>query len=268
MGLGGFSSHDASFGYWDSPLIEYTAVFFMVLAGFNFTIHFLAWRRRSLGVYFRDPESKAYVFTLFAASLFIAAFLLARNVYPDWSTSLRYALFNTVSIATTTGYSSTDYNQWPIFAPVLMVFLSAFTTCAGSTGGGIKMIRGLILLKQARRELTRILHPRSINPVVVGDKVIENNVIFAVLAFMLVYGAAIVWLTFLLLLSGLDVISAFTAVVACINNMGPGLNQVGPASTYGVLNDFEIWVCTFAMLIGRLELFSVLVLLTPAFWRR
>ncbi len=268
MGLGGFSSHDASFGYWDSPLIEYTAVFFMVLAGFNFTIHFLAWRRRSLGVYFRDPESKAYVFTLFAASLFIAAFLLARNVYPDWSTSLRYALFNTVSIATTTGYSSTDYNQWPIFAPVLMVFLSAFTTCAGSTGGGIKMIRGLILLKQARRELTRILHPRSLNPVVVGDKVIENNVIFAVLAFMLVYGAAIVWLTFLLLLSGLDVISAFTAVVACINNMGPGLNQVGPASTYGVLNDFEIWVCTFAMLIGRLELFSVLVLLTPAFWRR
>jgi trk system potassium uptake protein TrkH len=268
MGLGGFSSHDASFGYWDSPLIEYTAVFFMVLAGFNFTIHFLAWRRRSLGVYFRDPESKAYVFTLFAASLFIAAFLLARNVYPDWSTSLRYALFNTVSIATTTGYSSTDYNQWPIFAPVLMVFLSAFTTCAGSTGGGIKMIRGLILLKQARRELTRILHPRSINPVVVGDKVIENNVIFAVLAFMLVYGAAIVWLTFLLLLSGLDVISAFTAIVACINNMGPGLNQVGPASTYGVLNDFEIWVCTFAMLIGRLELFSVLVLLTPAFWRR
>jgi len=268
MGLGGFSSHDASFGYWDSPLIEYTAVFFMVLAGFNFTIHFLAWRRRSLGVYFRDPESKAYVFTLFAASLFIAAFLLARNVYPDWSTSLRYALFNTVSIATTTGYSSTDYNQWPIFAPVLMVFLSAFTTCAGSTGGGIKMIRGLILLKQARRELTRILHPRSLNPVVVGDKVIENNVIFAVLAFMLVYGAAIVWLTFLLLLSGLDVISAFTAIVACINNMGPGLNQVGPASTYGVLNDFEIWVCTFAMLIGRLELFSVLVLLTPAFWRR
>jgi trk system potassium uptake protein TrkH len=268
MGLGGFSSHDASFGYWDSPLIEYTAVFFMVLAGFNFTIHFLAWRRRSLGVYFRDPESKAYVFTLFAASLFIAAFLLARNVYPDWSTSLRYALFNTVSIATTTGYASTDYNQWPIFAPVLMLFLSSFTTCAGSTGGGIKMIRSLILLKQARRELTRILHPRAVNPVCIRDTVIENNVIFAVLAFMLVYGAAIVWLTFLLLLSGLDVISAFSAIVACINNMGPGLNQVGPASNFGVLNDFEIWVCTFAMLIGRLELFAVLVLFTPAFWRR
>jgi trk system potassium uptake protein len=173
-----------------------------------------------------------------------------------------------VSIATTTGYASTDYNQWPIFAPVLMLFLCGFTTCAGSTGGGIKMIRGLILLKQARREMTRILHPRSVNPIVIGGQVIENNVIFAVLAFMLVYGAAMTWLTFLLMLSGLDVITAFTAIVACLNNTGPGLNQVGPATTYGNLGQFEIWVCTFAMLIGRLELFSVLVLFTPAFWRR
>jgi trk system potassium uptake protein len=123
-------------------------------------------------------------------------------------------------------------------------------------------------LKQARREMVRILHPRSINPVSVGDKVVENNVIFAVLAFMLVYGASIIWLTFLLLLSGLDVTTAFTAIVACVNNTGPGLNQVGPVSNFGVLNDFETWVCTFAMLIGRLELFSVLVLLTPEFWRK
>jgi trk system potassium uptake protein TrkH len=268
MGLGGFSSHDASFGHWNSPLIEATAVFFMVLAGFNFSMHFLAWRRRSLMVYLRDPESKAYVATLVAACLFVAAFLFARDVYPDWLTALRYATFNVVSIATTTGYASTDYNQWPIFAPVLMLFLCGFATCAGSTGGGIKMIRGLILLKQARREMTRILHPRSVNPVVVGDRVIENNVIFAVLAFMLVYGAAMTWLTFLLMMSGLDVITAFTAIVACLNNTGPGLNQVGPATTYGSLDTFEIWVCTFAMLIGRLELFSVLVLFTPAFWRR
>jgi trk system potassium uptake protein TrkH len=149
-----------------------------------------------------------------------------------------------------------------------MLFLCGFATCAGSTGGGIKMIRGLILLKQARREMTRILHPRAISPVVVGDQVIENNVIFAVLAFMLVYGAALTWLTFVLMMSGLDVITAFTAIVACLNNTGPGLNQVGPATTYANLDAFEIWVCTFAMLIGRLELFSVLVLFTPAFWRR
>jgi trk system potassium uptake protein TrkH len=268
MGLGGFSSHDASFGYFDSALIDYTAVFFMVLAGFNFSLHFTAWRRRSLLTYWRDPEARAYMFTLVASCLFIAGFLLWRDVYTDWASALRYAVFNTVSIATTTGYASTDYNQWPIFAPMFMLFLCGFASCAGSTGGGIKMIRGLILLKQARREMTRILHPRSVNPVVVGDSVIENKVIFAVLAFMLVYGASTLWLTFLLLLSGLDVISAFTAIVACINNTGPGLNQVGPATNFAVLNDFETWVCTFAMLIGRLELFSVLVLFTPVYWRK
>ena len=268
MGLGGFSSHDASFGYWNSPLIETVAIVFMTLAGINFSLHFLALRRRSLLGYFADPECRAYLFTLVAACLVIATFLYARDVYPDWQTSLRYAVFNVVSVITTTGYSNTDYNQWPIFAPILMLFLCGFTTCAGSTGGGIKMIRGLILLKQAQREMTRILHPRSINPVVIGNQVIQNNVIFAVLAFMLVYGAAMTWLTFLLMLSGVDVVTAFTAIVACLNNMGPGLNQVGPATTYGNLAPFEIWVCTFAMLIGRLELFTVLVLFTPAFWRR
>jgi trk system potassium uptake protein TrkH len=268
MGLGGFSSHDASFGHFDSPLIEAVAVVFMTLAGINFSLHFIALRRRAPWAYLADPECRAFLITLVAACIAVAAFLYARDVYPDWPTALRYAVFNVVSVATTTGYSNTDYNQWPIFAPVLMLFLCGFATCAGSTGGGIKMIRGLILLKQARREMTRILHPRSINPVVVGGRVIENNVIFAVLAFMLVYGAAITWMTFLLLLSGLDIITAFTAVVACVNNMGPGLNGVGPATTYGHLKPFEVWVCTFAMLIGRLELFSVLVLLTPAFWRR
>jgi len=161
-----------------------------------------------------------------------------------------------------------DYNLWPMFAPLLMLFVAGFATCAGSTGGGIKMVRAIILIKQARREATRVLHPRAINPVCIGSKVIENNVIFAVLAFMLVYGGAIIWLTFLLLLSGLDVTTAFTAIVACVNNTGPGLNQVGPASNFGVLTEFQIWVCTFAMLIGRLELFSVLVLFTPDFWRK
>ncbi|HTN49488.1 MAG TPA: potassium transporter TrkG [Burkholderiaceae bacterium] len=268
MGLGGFSSHDASFGYFNSPLIDYTAVVFMTLAGFNFSLHFVAWRKRSVLAYWADPEARAYVLTLVIACLAVAVFLYHREVYDDWWAALRYATFNVVSIATTTGYANTDYNQWPIVVPVLMLFLSGFTTCAGSTGGGIKMIRGLILLKQARREMTRILHPRAVSPVIVGDQVIENKVIFAVLAFMLIYGASIVWLTFLLLLSGLDVISAFTAIVACINNTGPGLNQVGPAANYGNLTDFETWVCTFAMLIGRLELFSVLVLFTPEFWRR
>ena len=268
VGLGGFSSHDASFAYWNSRAIEYVAVLFMTLAGFSFLLHFTAWRQRSLRPYWKDAQARAYVFTIVAAVLVTAAFLLGQDVYPDWESAFRYALFNTVSVATTTGYSNTDYNLWPIFAPLLMLFVAGFATCAGSTGGGIKMIRAVILLKQARREMVRILHPRSINPVCVDDKVIENNVIFAVLAFMLIYGGSIIWLTFLLLLSGLDVTTAFTAIVACVNNTGPGLNQVGPASNFGVLSDFQTWVCTFAMLIGRLELFSVLVLLTPDFWRK
>ena len=268
MGLGGFSSHDASFAYWNSPVIEYTAVFFMVLAGFNFSMHFLAWRKRSLTVYLHDPESKAYVFTLVVACVAVGVFLLWREVYPDWETSFRYAVFNVVSIATTTGYASTDYAQWPSFAPILMLFLCAFATCAGSTGGGIKMVRGLILLKQALREMSRIVHPRAVNPIMLGEQAIENKVIFAVLAFMLVYGAALTSLTFLMMLLGLDAITAFTAIVACLNNTGPGLNVVGPASNYGTLGPLQIWTCTFAMLIGRLELFTVLILFTPMFWRR
>ena len=186
-----------------------------------------------------------------AARVVVGLFLLRREVYPDLETfSFRYAVFNVVSIATTTGYASTDYAQWPSFAPILMLFLCGFATCAGSTGGGIKMIRGLILLKQARREMSRILHPRAVNPIVIGGQVIENKVIFAVLAFMLVYGAALTSLTFLMMLLGRDAITAFTAIVACLNNMGPGLNLVGPAANYGVLAPVEIWICTFAMLIG------------------
>lgn len=267
MGLGGFSSHDASFAYWDSPLIDSVAIVFMLLAGFNFSLHFIAWRRRSLLAYWRDPEARAYLATMIGAVLVVTAFLWAKDVYPEWLVALRYAAFNVVSIASTTGFASTDYNQWPIFAPVFMIFLSAFATSAGSTGGGIKMIRAVILTKQARREFTRILHPRAINPVQIGGQVIDNKVIFAVLAFMLIYGAVIIVATFLLLLSGLDVISAFTAVVACINNMGPGLNQVGPATNYGSLTGFETWVCTITMLLGRIEMLAILVLFTRSFWR-
>jgi len=268
MALGGMSSHDAGFAYFNSPLMESIALAFMFIAGFNFSLHFVALRRGSLMPYLQSVEARVYVATLAVGCAAVALFLYWRGVYGEPGEALRYAVFNVVSVATTTGYSNTDYNQWPIFAPVLMLFMCSFTTCAGSTGGGIKMIRAIILSKQARREMTRILHPRSVSPVVVGGQRIENKTIFAVLAFMMVYGASITGLTFLLLLSGLDVITAFSAIVACINSTGAGLNQVGPASNYASLNDFELWVCTFAMLIGRLELFSVLLLFTPEFWRR
>ncbi|MCJ9709706.1 TrkH family potassium uptake protein, partial [Bordetella hinzii] len=181
---------------------------------------------------------------------------------------LRYGMFNTISVATTTGYANTDYAAWPLFAPLTMLLLSAFATSAGSTGGGIKMIRVMLLIKQARNELITMLHPHAVSPVRIGSRIVDQRVMFSVLAFMLVYGLSVGVLSSLLLLSGLDLTTAFSAVMAMINNTGPGLGVLGPMGHYGVLTDFQVWVCTFAMLIGRLELLTVLVLFTPWFWRK
>jgi trk system potassium uptake protein TrkH len=268
MGLGGFSTHDQSYAHWNSPRIEAVAIVFMLLAAINFATHFLAWHRRSLRAYRVDPEAKVFIGVVVLSALGIAAFLVWKGVYPDYGTALRYAAFNVVSIATTTGYANTDFNLWPIFAPLWMLFLSSFASCSGSTGSGVKMIRALILFKQVFRELLRIIHPRVYRPVKLAGQPVENNVVFAVLAYVFVYVSCIVIFTLLLALSGADVVTAFSAAVASVNNTGPGLAQVGPASTYAVLNDFQTWVCSFAMLLGRLELFTLLVVLTPAFWRK
>jgi trk system potassium uptake protein TrkH len=267
MGLGGFSTHDESFGWFRSETIEWVTVFFMWLAGFNFAQHFVAFQRRSLRPYWAFPEGRWFTASLVVPTFAITAFLMHEGVYADFSTALRYAAFNTVSVATTTGFATTDYATWPVFAPVLMVFLSCFTTCAGSTGGGIKMVRAIILLKQARRELLNIIHPRAISPIRIGAELVENKVIFSILAFMLMYGMTVIILSMLLMLTGQDVVTAVSAILACVNNMGPGLGKVGPASNFSVLTDFQTWVCSFAMLLGRLELFTVLVLFTRAFWR-
>ncbi|HET9820840.1 MAG TPA: potassium transporter TrkG [Burkholderiaceae bacterium] len=268
MGLGGFAAYDASFGAFDSVAIEAVAIVFMLLAGVNFALYFVAWKRRSLWGVLRDVEARMFLLTLLLAVLGIAAFLTAHGVYPSFAESLRHAAFNVVSVATTTGFATVDYAQWPIFAPVLMLFLCCFATCAGSTGGGIKMVRALLLVKAGRRELKRIVHPRAVAPVTLGGAAVGADVLHSVLAFMLLYGAVLVGATMLLLFTGLDVVTAFTAVVACINNTGPGLGQVGPAANFQGLSDFQTWVCSIAMLLGRLELFSILVLFTQSFWRK
>ena len=268
MGLGGFSTHDASYGFFNSPLIEAVTIVFMLIAGINFATHFQACRERSARPYRADPEAGWFVLITLASCVMIACFLWAKGVYPDFWTALRFASFNTVSIATTTGYASTDYNLWPVFAPLWMLFLCCFASCSGSTGGGIKMIRALLLVRQGLRELVKLVHPAAQVPVKLGGSVVPNQIVFAVLAFMSMYGACVIVMTFLLVATGLDAISAFSAVIASINNTGPGLNQVGPATTYAVLTDFQTWVCTIAMLLGRLELFALLIIFTPAFWRR
>lgn len=268
MGLGGFSTHDASIGYFNSPAIEFVLMAFMLLAAMNFATHFLVWREKSLKLYLRDAEAVATIALILASCLGLAVFLWWHGTYPNFWTALRYASFNLVSIAADCGFSSTDFNQWPIFAPMWMLFLSCITVSSGSTGGGIKMVRTLILFKQAGREFRRLLHPTTVNPMKIGGHVVANNIVFAVLGFIFLYFMTVVTLTFALLISGLDFISAFSAIIACINNAGPGLGVVGPASNYGVLNDFQTWVCTIAMLVGRLEIFTVLILFTPHFWRR
>lgn len=268
MGLGGFSTHDASFGHFDSPAIEYVAIVFMAIAGMNFGTLFLAVRGRSLRPYADDPEAPWFLGVCLVSILAVAFYIWKDGVYADLGTALRHTAFNLMSIATTTGFASQDFAQWPIFAPLWMLFLSSFATSAGSTGGGIKMIRALLLYKQVYRELIRAMHPAAVYNVRVGGQVAPPGVLFAVLAFAFMYMVSIASLTLLLAFTGLDAVSAFTAVVASINNTGPGLGVVGPSTTYAVLGDFQTWVCTFAMLLGRLELFTLLVVLTPAFWRK
>ena len=267
MSLAGFSSHDASFGFWNSPRIEAVAVFFMMLAGVSVALYFLAWRRRSLRPLWRNTEARAFVAVMAASVLLISLYLWFGGIYDDYLVALRHTVFHVVSVGTTTGYATQDYTQWPPFSSLLMILLGCFATCGGSTGGGIKMMRMLLLLKQVRRELVRIVHPNVVNPVVIGGQVVPVRVMQNVIAFMMVYGATLVVLTMAMLFSGLDPITAFTAVVACLNNIGPGLGDVGPAVNYGGLSDFQTWVCTFAMVLGRLELLSLLVLFSPQFWR-
>jgi trk system potassium uptake protein TrkH len=210
----------------------------------------------------------ATVTLVLVSCLGIGIFLWWQGTYPSFWTALRHASFNLVSVATDCGFVSQDFNKWPIFAPLWMLFLSCVTASAGSTGGGIKMIRTLVLVKQAGREFVKLLHPAAVNPMKIGGHVIPNNIVFSVLGFIFLYFMSVVTLTFTLVISGMDFISALSGIIACINNAGPGLGVVGPASNFGVLSDFQTWVCTLAMLIGRLEIFTLLILFTPQFWRR
>jgi trk system potassium uptake protein TrkH len=266
--LGGYSSHDASFAWFDSPLVEAISIAFMLVAGVNFGTHFLAFSGRSLAPYRRDPEVLGFFLVLLVSVWGVAAYLRLSGTYPDLVTAARFAAFNVVSIATTTGYASTDYNEWPLFAPLWMLALCAFASCSGSTGGGIKMIRAQLLWLNTRRMLTTMVHPRAVLVVKLRHMTVEEPVLFGMAAFMLMFGATTTLATLLLVATGLDFTSAATAAIACITNTGPGLGVVGPAGNYASLGEFQKWVCTAAMLLGRLELFTLLVVFTPAFWRR
>jgi trk system potassium uptake protein TrkH len=268
LSLGGFSNYDSSVAKFDSLPIELVLAFFMLVSALNFSRHFIAWQQKSLRTYFTDVEAIAMLRLLATGILIVTVYIWLQGVYPDFLTSLRHVAFNLIAFATTCGYATQDYATWPVFAPMVIVMLSCYTCNTGSTGGGIKMFRTLVLARQAIRELMLLVHPQAVTPVKIRNQVVANHVVFAVLAFVVLYFGTVVTLTFLLLASGMDFISAFTAIIATINNAGPGLGVVGPASNYQGLTDFQTWICSLAMLLGRLEIFSVLVLLTPTFWRK
>lgn len=268
VGLGGFSTHDRSVAYFNSVAIEWVLIGLMLVASLNFARHFVALRRLSLEPYKRDPEFKA-IFTVLGGSVVVIAVILWwHQSYPTFFTSFRHAAFNVVSMATTTGLVTQNVNQWPVFAPFWMLFLSCIICSTGSAGGGIKMFRALLLAKQAGHELKLLVHPSAVAPVRVGGRPIPDRVASAVLGFIFLYFMTAALLTFALLLTGLSLPESVGAVIASINNTAHGLATEGPISNFHALTAPQIWVCTAAMLLGRLEIFSVIVLFTPAFWRK
>jgi trk system potassium uptake protein TrkH len=266
VAIGGFSTHDASIGYFDSPLIEGVTIAFMLLGGMNFALHFLLLRQRSFEPYRRDEELRLYLGLLGVATLITVAFLLYSGISGGMSEAVRKGLFQVVSIGTTTGFTTTDFYLWPGFLPVMLIFLSFVGGCTASTGGGMKVIRVLLLAKQGLREIQRLVHPHAQIAVKVNGKVMPGRIVEAVWGFMAAYILVFVIMVLILMATGLDQVTAFSAVAATLNNLGPGLGDVG--SNYASLNDIAKWVLTLAMLLGRLEIFTVLVLLSPAFWRR
>lgn len=267
VAIGGFSTHDASMAYFtNKPLIEVVAIVFMLLAGVNFALHFLAWRGRSLRGYIADAEFKTYISLLFAVGVITTVTLYLSGTFESGARALLHGVFQTVSIGTTTGFTTAQYHIWPVFLPVLLLFSSFIGGCAGSTGGGMKVIRFLLLLKQGVREINRLIHPSAVIQIKIGGKPVQSRVIDSVWGFFATYVAIFSIMLLVLMLTGLDQVTAFSAVAACMNNLGPGLGDVGPH--YADISAPAKWVLCFAMLLGRLEIFTLLVLLTPAFWRR
>lgn len=265
VAIGGFSTHDASIGFFDNQAVETIVIVFMFLSGINFALHFTAWRWRNLKSYFYDSEFLAYGLLMIIGIIVVCVALAMSDLYSDQSRAFRDGIFHVVSIATTTGFATTNFSAWPTFIPLLLLFMSFAGGCAGSTGGGIKVIRVLLLFKQGMREIKRLIHPNAIIPIKLGNKPIGDRVIDAVWGFFATYIATFTIMLLVLMWIGLDQVTAFSAIAASINNLGPGLGEV--SAHYGNIPDTAKWVLSFAMILGRLEIFTLLVLLSPAFWR-
>ena len=265
IAIGGFSTHDKSMGFYDSPAISFVAVVFMMLAGINFALHFSAWRHRSVKPYFLDAEVRAYLLIQLAVAVVTCVTLLALSHFDRWQDTVHHAVFQAVSIATTTGFTTTGFHHWPLYLPILLITAAFVGGCAGSTAGGMKVIRALLLYKQGIREIFRLVHPAAIYPVKIGGRPTDDAVLNAVWGFFSLYVVSFALLSLVMMATGIDLVTAFSAVAASITNLGPGLGDV--ADNYSGLTPTGKWVLCFAMLLGRLELFTLLVLFTRTFWR-
>ncbi len=266
MATGGFSTKNASIAYYHSAYIEGVIVVFMFIAGANFALHYqlLLGRTRH---YFQDPEFRFYLFSVLIISMLVAC-LLRISTHEAWSISLRDAFFQVVSILTTTGYITADYEQWSLLLQFLLFTLMFFGGCAGSTGGGVKCIRILLLIKQANKEINRLIHPQAISTIKLGKKTIPLGVMEGVLGFFLVYVGIFILGSLLMSLLGMDFQSAIASVAACIGNIGPGLGAVGPVKNYFSIDPAGKWILILCMIFGRLEIFTLLILFTPQFWKK
>jgi len=261
----GFSTHDAAFDYWQNPVLEWIAIIFMVLGGINFGLHFVAWRRASMAVYGTDSELRAFLRIMFAAAVIVTIILWSSGTYGSGADAVRYAAFQTASNMTTTGFAVGGYTDWPGPVPLLLVGLAFIGGCSGSTVGGLKVARVVMLVRQGYREIKQLVHPKAQFLVKMGGRRVSESVVLSVSGFIAIWMLCFVALMIGMNMAGLDLESSFGAAVATLTNLGPGLGAV--ATTFGEVSDGAVWLGTLGMILGRLEVFSLLVLLTPQFWR-
>ena len=265
VAIGGFSTHDLSIGYFDNIAIESVAVVFMFLAGINFSLHFFVWRKKNVLAFFKDSEFQTYLLLLSVLISLVTLYLLNSGHYQTTQEALRYGVFQSVSIATTTGFASTNYSLWPLILPVLLIFSSFIGACAGSTGGGIKVVRVLLMFKLAMKEIKKFIHPNAQINIKLNQRSVSESTLISVWGFFSLYVIAFIFIMVALMFTGMDQVTAFSATAASINNLGPGLGDV--AENYGAISESAKWILSFSMLLGRLEILTLMALLHKAFWR-
>jgi trk system potassium uptake protein len=265
VATGGFSTHDASIGYYDNAAIEVIAIVFMLAGGINFALHFYAWRHRSPRPYLRDSEARAYIAIFASGTALVAVTLFSTATYATASEALRSAAFQAASILTSTGFGTATFADWPLHIPLVLVVMSFIGGCGGSTAGGIKVMRILLLAKLGLRQLQVLIHPNAVAIIKLGKRPVAEEVLYSLWGFYILYIAVALLLTILHMAAGLDLVSAFGAVIATVNLLGPGLGDV--AGNFATVSDTVKWLGIIGMLIGRLEVFTLVVLLLPAFWR-